>query len=1130
MHGGCKTVGVVFVADDLGEWLVGLLADAFRKKVTAFVLGSDQQRALRRAATAAVLATAMEVSPSCSERAEEIAMAVNEVFGEPVPDVWSARGMPLLDGLRDGIARKLAVLDDASLTGSGQPYAAGLGVSGAELADRLTVHLEREILLGGSRIGPLTPLADQVNHELTRRDVRRVGDMVARLAVQVRDLPSHLVSSSADAGWPLSEVTDPFVLEVHHPVELERPPAELPALPAYVRRKHDEDLERVAAAAAGGSSGIAVLVGGSSTGKTRACWETLRLLRERPEQWRLWHPIDPSRPEAAMHQLPDIGPRTVVWLNEAQDYLGAAENALGEQVAAGLRALLRDPARAPVLVLATLWPRFWDTLTARPEHGTDLHPHARELLAGRDITVPLEFTAEQMEQLSRERDPRLLLAAEKAQDGQVIQFLAGAKELMARYRNAPPAAAALIHSAMDARRLGMGIDLPQAFLEAAAPGYLTDAEWDALGEDWLKQAWAYTAVRCMGVPGPLTQIRRHPVRSRVRRCSSHNRDEPDGEQADIPETQLYRLADFLDQHGRRYRKDLLPPPSFWVAAADCASPSDQATLGFAAHRRGLYRDAAQLHKNAAARGNQSAALYLSEPREYMRADLRPVLWAAAQVTLDDPGNVAELLTNMREAGAREELTGVAERAAAHVPLNDPFKVAKLLESLTGIGLQEQVTVLRERAAALAALDNPAAVARLLDTMHWTGTLHQTRALAERAAVDVALDDPGAVAELLESLQRTDAQEQVAVLAERAAAQVPLHSAFAAAYLIERLQEAGAAEQVAVLAERAAAHTPLNDPWEVTRLLDSLVEAGAAEQIAVLLARDPAARVSLDNLYEMAGLLDSLWRAGAWGQVTALAERAAADPALDDPGMVAWLVDSLLNHVREAGAREQVNALAERAAAHAPLDDPGIVAWLVNSLLEAGAAEQSRALLDRDPAARVSLDDPCGVADLLDRLREAGAKDQVRALLGRDPAARVSLNDPEDVAELLDRLREAGAKDQVTALLGRDPAARVSLDDPDKVAKLLSSMREAGAKEQVRALLGRDPAARVSLDDTNKVTKLLDCLRDAGVSEQVKVLARRLAGAGRYDVFLRQEHESDRFRFGREADGSPAQSWGWDNLD
>jgi hypothetical protein len=38
---------------------------------------------------------------------------------------------------------------------------------------------------------------------------------------------------------------------------------------------------------------------------------------------------------------------------------------LGERVSAGLRELLRHPARAPVVVLATLWPSFWDNLTAR---------------------------------------------------------------------------------------------------------------------------------------------------------------------------------------------------------------------------------------------------------------------------------------------------------------------------------------------------------------------------------------------------------------------------------------------------------------------------------------------------------------------------------------------------------------------------------------------------------------------------------------------------------------------------------------------------------------------------------------------------------------------------------------------
>ena len=54
---------MVFVADDLGAWLVGLLADAGRKKLTSLVLGTDQQRALRQAAVAAVERTAEQLAP-----------------------------------------------------------------------------------------------------------------------------------------------------------------------------------------------------------------------------------------------------------------------------------------------------------------------------------------------------------------------------------------------------------------------------------------------------------------------------------------------------------------------------------------------------------------------------------------------------------------------------------------------------------------------------------------------------------------------------------------------------------------------------------------------------------------------------------------------------------------------------------------------------------------------------------------------------------------------------------------------------------------------------------------------------------------------------------------------------------
>ena len=171
-----------------------------------------------------------------------------------------------------------------------------------------------------------------------------------------------------------------------------------------------------------------------------------------------------------------------------------------------------------MLVLATLWPEFWNTLTARPPgDGADPHAQARELLEGRDISVPLAFTAAQLQQARETGDPRLAQAAAGAEDGQVIQFLAGAPELLAQYRNAPPAAKALINTAMDARRLGAGISLPLAFLEAAAPGYMNDAEWDALSEDWLEQALTYTAASRKGARGPLDSHPPPPNTTRLHR-------------------------------------------------------------------------------------------------------------------------------------------------------------------------------------------------------------------------------------------------------------------------------------------------------------------------------------------------------------------------------------------------------------------------------------------------------------------------------------------------------------------------------------------------------------------------------------------------------------------------------------
>lgn len=69
-----------------------------------------------------------------------------------------------------------------------------------------------------------------------------------------------------------------------------------------------------------------------------------------------------------------------------------------------------------------------------------------------------------------------------------------------------------------------------------------------------------------------------------------------------------------------------------------------------------------------------------------------------------------------------------------------------------------------------------------------------------------------------------------------------------------------------------------------------------------------------------------------------------------------------------------------------------------------------------------------------------------------------------------------------------------------------------------------------LDNRYDVDHLLDSLRKAGADQQAATLAGRMPAAGMFELLLRQEGLADKFRFGREADGTPAAPWGWEDLD
>lgn len=245
-------------------------------------------------------------------------------------------------------------------------------------------------------------------------------------------------------------------------------------MPEYVPRAHDARLRKIVDQLAG--SLLVVLVGDSSSGKTRALWEAARLL---PSDWRIWQPmgLDPSRALLLALATDQIPPRTVLWLDDLRGFLSPASGEDGGKIAAGLRGLLGDRSRGPVLIFGTLWREDWSTLTAGPRGDQpDRLSQARELLSSAEaIRVPEEFSAGDLDQLAlvSATDPRLALAVAHA-DGRVTQFLAGIPELIRRFEMADDPARALITAALDMHRAVGVMRLPEAFLRGAAPGYMDD--------------------------------------------------------------------------------------------------------------------------------------------------------------------------------------------------------------------------------------------------------------------------------------------------------------------------------------------------------------------------------------------------------------------------------------------------------------------------------------------------------------------------------------------------------------------------------------------------------------------------------------------------------------------------------
>ncbi|MER5728882.1 hypothetical protein ABT084_11165 [Streptomyces sp. NPDC002138] len=402
-------------------------------------------------------------------------------------------------------------------------------------------------------------------------------------------------------------------------------------------------------ATTGEESVLIVVRGGSCTGKTRSAYEALSAVDGLAD----WDLVRPRTPDGVLEILANTpsAPRTMLWLDDAHHFLSGHK---GEELAALLCSHLSRP--GPAIVIATMWDTWYAELIRASDDaapgGRDLHRYARALLrhAAVAVRVPPEFGPEDLRRLEALGDaPALAVARQTSRDGKITQTLAAGVQLADRYAAAhePPACytGALVTAAMDACRLGWTAPLPDGFLRAAAPGYLSDDERTAAGPDWFETALVTARTRVQHVAAALEPLPR-----------------PDGMGA-LPG--LSRLADYLDAHGRATRDEAIPPPTFWAAAARYALDARYlARLCREAQKMALHETAEQLARQAAEAGEPGVYAALAETRERAGDHRGAEHMALLAAEAEDPSAYAMLAWMRERAGGQESAVRLARLAAA----------------------------------------------------------------------------------------------------------------------------------------------------------------------------------------------------------------------------------------------------------------------------------------------------------------------------------------------------------------------------------------------------------------------------------------------------------------------------------
>ncbi len=657
----------------------------------------------------------------------------------------------------------------------------GLSLAAVEAATaRLPATAGRSPRLSKSTVGDMC----------TGRSVPSDASLLTFLTVcrvAVADLPLWLAAAArartAGADRPRGarrvRDSDPRDLGVHAAIRVDGAPGELPT---YVPRDIDERLRSTIRDGVAGRGTFVLLLGDSSVGKTRCAYEAVTA---ELGDWWLFHPGDAS----ALDDFAGAAtPRTVVWLDEIQQYLD------GGLTAATVRSLRN--ARGPVVVVGTLWPEFYHRIIALPDDTGDAYARHRELIhLATVIAVGTRLSGPERRRAETAAAVDARLAECLVSPYGMTQALAAAPELVRRWEAPSDCYAwALITAAVDARRLGVRSPLSADLLRAAVPGYLDERQRAKAPANWFERALAYATEEVHGAVSALAPVA-----------------------AEMGVVTGYTVADYLRQYGGRTRRTDVPPASAWAAYLDhLTDGADRLAAATSAYLRSLHGPAENLYRTA-----------IGEP--YARSGLAGLLHQLGRS--DEAVRVRREALVAGEPGARSGLarsllrlgdgTAAVQAWRDAVAAGEPFARSGLAGALQRLGDRDAALEAWQDAATAGEPGAGSGLARLLQQAGRT----DRAASAWRHAV--AAGEPGARSGLAASLHHAGTEADAEGAWRDAVAAGDLGARLGLSRFLEHAGRGAEAEQAwrdAVLAGESGARSGL------ARLLQQLDRVGEVEQV------------------------------------------------------------------------------------------------------------------------------------------------------------------------------------------------------------------------------------------------------------------------------------------------------------